>query len=185
MSPHFRINLPLAALLWLASGFAVSRALAGLDVPPAAPDTAAIAAQAAAQVRQEMPAPCAAVPSADTLMGSPGSANCFVPRDAARPTVVQAANVTTAADGTWSVIWARPFSAGNPVVNPLPINTGTLPVLCNVSSRSATGASGKCWQSTSTTISGALSSVVNLLISPFASPAAGAAVMVIAREPTQ
>jgi hypothetical protein len=103
------------------------------------------------------PVPCGAVPAMDTLNGSPGSTNCFVPRDATRPTAVQAANVIT-------------------------INTGSLPLVCNVVSRSATGATGKCWQSTTTTLGGTL---VGLLVNPFGSPAASAAVMVIGREPTQ
>ncbi|AWV18806.1 hypothetical protein A3862_27390 [Methylobacterium sp. XJLW] len=129
------------------------------------------------------PVPCGAVPAMDTLNGSPGSTNCFVPRDATRPTAVQAANViTSASDGSWSVTWGRSFVSPTPVVLPIPINTGSLPLVCNVVSRSATGATGKCWQSTTTTLGGTL---VGLLVNPFGSPAASAAVMVIGREPTQ
>ncbi|MCJ2085516.1 hypothetical protein MKK88_05840 [Methylobacterium sp. E-005] len=131
------------------------------------------------------PIPCDAVPGADTLLGTPGSAGCYVPRDATRPTVVQAANVTTDSSGTWSVTWARPFVSSSPVVNPLPVNSGALPILCNVAARSGSGASGKCWQSTSTTLPGTLATLVGLIISPFAAPASNASVMVIAREPTQ
>jgi hypothetical protein len=79
--------------------------------------------------------------------------------------------------------WARSFTSAAPVVNPPPVNTGTLPILCNVAARSATSASGKCWRSTSTTLPGTLAALVGLLISPFAAPASNAAVMVIAREP--
>jgi len=135
--------------------------------------------------RAQMPAPCGAIPMADTLNGSAGSANCYVPKDASRPTSVQAANVQTDGNGAWSVTWARGFTSSAPVVNPLPVNTGSLPILCNVAARSATAASGKCWQSTSTTLPGALASLAGLLVSPFATPAANAAVMVITREPTQ
>lgn len=131
----------------------------------------------------QMPAPCGAIPTADTLNGSAGSANCYVPKDASRPTSVQAANVTTSAtDGSWSVTWARPFVSATPVIIPIPVNTGTMPLVCNVVSRSATAATGKCWQSTTTTLSGTL---LGLLVNPFGSPAASAAVMIVAREPTQ
>lgn len=131
----------------------------------------------------QMPAPCGAIPTADTLNGSAGSANCYVPKDASRPTSVQAANVTTSAtDGSWSVTWARPFVSTTPVIIPIPVNTGTMPLVCNVVSRSATSATGKCWQSTTTTLSGTL---LGLLVNPFGSPAASAAVMIVAREPTQ
>lgn len=130
-----------------------------------------------------MPAPCGAVPSPDTLNGSAGAATCYVPKDASRPTAVQAANVTTSAtDGSWSVTWARSFVSLAPVIIPIPVNAGSLPLVCNVVSRSATAAAGKCWQSTTTTLSGTL---LGLLVNPFGSPAASAAVMVIGREPTQ
>jgi hypothetical protein len=132
-----------------------------------------------------MPAisPCDSAPSADTLLGTPGSAGCYVPKDATRPTSVQAANVVTSAtDGSWSVTWARPFASSSPVVLPIPVNTGSLPLVCNVISRSASTATGKCWQSTTTTLSGTL---VGLLVNPFGSPAASAAVMIVGREPTQ
>lgn len=141
------------------------------------PDLAAYATTA------QMPVPCGVVPTADTLLGSPGTAGCYVPKDASRPTSVQAANViTSVTDGSWSVTWARTFVSVAPVIIPIPVNTGTLPLVCNVVSRSATGATGKCWQSTTTTLSGTL---LGLLVNPFGSPAASAAVMVIGREPTQ
>lgn len=142
---------------------------AGLSIPPSA-----------------TPQPCASAPAPDSLMGSVGSkAPCVPAADASRPTVVQAANVITDGAGQWAVTWARPFTAASPVVNPLPVNAGALPILCNVAARSATGASGRCWQSTSTTLPGTLAGLAGTLVSPFGSPASGAAVMVIAREPTQ
>lgn len=140
---------------------------------------------AMAAVRAQIPQGCASTPSADTLNGSPGAAPCYVSSDATRPTVVQAANVTTDANGAWSVTWARPFVSPTPVVNPLPVNTGTLPVLCNVATRSGSSASGKCWQSTATTLPATIASVLGLVVSPFGTAAAGAQVSVIAREPTQ
>lgn len=138
---------------------------------------------AQASLTLPQPAACDTVPSGDTLLGSAGSPGCYVPKDATRPTSVQAANViTSATDGSWSVTWARPFASSAPVVLPIPINAGTLPLVCNVISRSASTAMGKCWQSTTTTLSGTL---VGLLVNPFGSPAASAAVMIVGREPTQ
>ena len=115
--------------------------------------------------------------------GSAGSANCYVPKDASRPTAVQAANVqTNASDGSWSVTWGRSFVSATPVILPIPINTGAMPLVCNVVTRSATAATGKCWQSTTTTLGGTL---LGLLVNPFGSAAGSASVMVIGREPTQ
>lgn len=150
-----------------------------------------IAAVAPAQARDlaalylPTPVPCDAPPAADTLLGTPGNTPCYTPRDGTRPTPVQAANVTTGADGSWSVTWARSFATATPVINPLPVNTGTLPILCNVAARSAAAASGKCWQSTATTIPATVTAVLGLLVSPFGTPASNAAVMVVARDPTQ
>ncbi len=73
----------------------------------------------------------------------------------------------------------------SPVVNPLPVNTGSLPILCNVAARSGSSASGKCWQSTATTLPATIASVLGLVVSPFGTPASSASVMVNAREPTQ
>ena len=167
----------------LATVLGAAPAPAGLDVPPAppapapAPDLSGFATKD--EVAASAPQPCAAVPSADTLMGSAGSANCYVPRDASRPTVVQAATVTTSADGVWSVTFGRAFSSSTPIVLVLPVNTAANPGVCNVSARSATGASGRCWQSSGITV-GLVGSIINVF-----SSAGSMAVMVIAREPTQ
>lgn len=171
--------LLIAGLLLAGAGPAAAQGLtvSSLTPPATLGDIAAMKA--------DLPTPCGAVPAADTLNGSTGQTNCFVSRDATRPTVVQAANVTTDANGAWSVTWARAFVSPTPVVNPLPVNTGSLPILCNVSTRSGSGASGKCWQSTATTLPAAVTSVVGLLVSPFGTAAASAQVSVIAREPTQ
>lgn len=129
--------------------------------------------------------PCGAPPPGDTLMGTPGMADCFVPGDATRPTVVQAANVRADTSGNWSVTWGRAFNSAVPMVLPLPINTAQLPIQCNVTARSASSATGRCWQSTTTTLPGTLTSLAGLVVSPFGTAAANAEVMVIGREPTQ
>lgn len=98
---------------------------------------------------------------------------------------VQAANVTSNATGSWSVAWAKPFKSAAPIVMPLPINPGSLPIICNVASRTATTASGQCWQSNSTALGTTLTAIAGTLVNPFAQPAANAAIMVVGRDPTQ
>jgi hypothetical protein len=129
--------------------------------------------------------PCSTVPAPDTLNGTKGSTNCFIPGDATRPTAVQAANVTTDASGNWSVAFARPFTSSTPIIVPLPVNTGSLPMLCNVATRSSSGATGKCWQSNTTTLPGTLAGLAGMLVNPFSMGAANVPVTVIGREPTQ
>ena len=134
--------------------------------------------------KDQLPQQCSQAPIPDTLMGSPGSQACFTPRDASRPTAVQAATVLTDATGLWSLTFNRSFST-SAVVLPIPVNSGNLPVLCNVTSRSQTAASGRCWQSALTTLPGVATSLLGLVVSPFTTAASGISVMVIAREPTQ
>lgn len=175
-----RRGLLIKLLACLSTGLLfVPVANAGLDVAPALPDLSGYATQA------EVPRGCLSSPSPDTLNGSPGSVPCYVSSDATRPTSVQAANVITDSSGNWSVTWARPFNSSTPVINPLPVNTGTLPILCNVVARSASGASGKCWQSTTNTLPGTLASIGGMVVNPFGTTAGSAAVMIIGREPTQ
>lgn len=148
--------------------------------PAAAPDLSGYALQS------QIPTPCATAPLPDTLQGAVGSGTpCTLRSDAARPTVVQAANVTTDAAGAWSVTWAKGFASATPVVNPLPVNTGALPVMCNVQARTATAASGKCWQANTNTLPGTLAALGGLVLNVFAAGAGNVPVMVIAREPTQ
>lgn len=176
----------------LALALTAGPALAQTVSPPPArvPDlsayqTKAEATSAASTIQAQVPAPCGAVPGADTLLGTVGSATCYVPRDATRPTSVQGANVVTDASGTWSVTWARPFASSAPVVNPLPVNTGSLPILCNVTGRTGSYATGRCWQATTMTLPGVATALLGLVLNPFGTAAASAPVMVIAREPTQ
>lgn len=177
--PTLRVAPSAAALALLAT------AAQGAQQP--APSLAGLATVAQVQaVLAAMPTPCAAVPAADTLAGSLGTAAPCTPRqDASRPTVVQAANVVTDPSGNWSVTWAKPFASPSPTVAPLPVNTGTLPVLCNVGSRSATTASGRCWQANTATLGGTLAAIVGAVVNSFQNGAANMLVSVIAREPTQ
>lgn len=139
-----------------------------------------------AAITAATPAPCA-TPAADTLNGTAGvGLPCMSRPDATRPTAVQAGNVVTASDGTWAITFARPFSSALPYVHAEVVTPGAaLPYDCNVTTRSATGATGKCFQSTTTTLPGTLLALSGLVVSPFSNTTSGLSVMVIAREPTQ
>lgn len=135
--------------------------------------TAAVSAAVAAA-----PQPCATVPAPDTLTGTVGS-GCYAPGNAARPTAVQRAVVTTDATGAWSLTWAKSFAVA-PALSLKPIMSGTTKGDCGVSSSTATGATGTCWtyQTTVVTLLGAS-------VSPIATAAAGVQVMVVGGAPTQ
>lgn len=164
----------------VATGIALFASVWDANVARAVPAPSQTGTPAASAVE-----PCASAPAPDTLMGAAGTAPCYVPSDASRPTAVQAANVATDANGNWSVTFGRRFNSATPIVSPLPVNAGTMPILCNVATRAATGATGRCWQSTANTLPLLASQLLGLVLSPFGTNAANISVMVIAREPTQ
>lgn len=183
------LTRPLALLLALALGLAGPAAIVWAAQPgfyATAPDLGAYATKSSvAALQAAMPAPCPGTQLADTLNGTVGSGTpCTVRVDAARPTVVQAAIVTTDASGNWSVTWAKAFANATPYINPQAINTGTQPYICNVSSSTTTGATGRCWQTVTSTLPSLATSLLGLVINP-TSAAASIQVRVAAREPTQ
>lgn len=136
-------------------------------------------------LQASMAQPCVLPPAPDTLLGTVGTSTaCSRRSDSTRPTAVQAAAVVTDASGNWTVTFAKSF-ANAPAVDPLPINTGSLPIMCNVVSRSVTGATGKCWQANTATLGGSLTALLNAVVNVFGNAAANTTVMVLARDMTQ
>lgn len=173
-----RITLFAAALLFAVPAHAQD-STSSLNAPASPSDvTAAIVAAT--------PSPCT-TPAPDTLNGSAGAASTCMPRaDAARPTPVQAANTTLAADCTWSVVFSRAFTTSSPIIHAsVVLASPTSPVPCIVTSRSATTQAGKCFPGQTTSLN--LSIVTaGLTLAPFGSTCvAGTAVMVVGREATQ
>jgi hypothetical protein len=138
----------------------------------------------------DIPGPCGTVPASDTLMGSSGSGKCYTQADAARPTVVQAASVTTDTSGNWSVTWMRAFASSSYYVNPQPTYSSAPngPYVCNVNqaTQTTTFVQGKCWQVVSSTLPGVLTSLLGAIVTPFTSTfTTGVSVRVSARDTTQ
>ena len=171
-------------ILAIISGAVVAVLLAGSILGFAAP--CAVLADSIPPDLSGVPQPCAAAPPSDTLSGSAGSATPCTPRpDATRPTVVQAAIVSTDATGAWSVSWAKAFSSATPYINPQAINvSGSQPYVCNVSASTATTATGKCWQTTTMTLPTLASSLLGLVINPTGTSGV-IQVRVAARDATQ
>ena len=134
-------------------------------------------------VKNAIPQPLAAMPNSETPTGqvpTPGDLT-FVPASGMARSLRRTANIVTATDGTWTVSWSAPMVSASPFVIVPPLNTvGGMPVACNVITRSATGATGKCWQASSVAAA-ALGASLNV----FSQGASGAALMVLALEPTQ
>lgn len=160
---------------WVVGGLAVAAVITGLALARAQVDTGPAVSPS------DLPLPCSTTLPADTLNGAVGSGAPCAPRvDSARPTVVQAANTTTDASGNFTITWAKSFVSASPIIIPVLVNsTATNPGACNVTTRSATTVTGKCWMSGSVTVS-ILGAVVNVF-----NPITSAPVMVIGREPTQ
>lgn len=145
-------------------------------------DLASAVAASQATVLAAMPQPLSAVPPGPSGAGVVGSGNTYVPGNAASKQTVQRTTVNSDISGIWSVTWSTSFVSSAPTVNPIPLNaSATSPFVCNVTSRSATAASGKCWQ-TASAANGLLGITISLgaTATPTSTP-----VMIIGAEPTQ
>ncbi len=123
---------------------------------PAAPDgqgnlTYGRADGTTGMVATAIPRPISTVPASATNAGSAGSANNFAPSDATPASGTRSARVTTAADGTFSQTWSVPLTSATPVAVVVPLNSGSNPLICNVSTITPAMVSGRCWQITSVT----------------------------------
>jgi hypothetical protein len=110
---------------------------------------------------------------------------CRAFADSFSPVPVQAANTTTAADGTYSVTWASAFSTPQPFAHAHYIGApGSQPVTCQTTTSTATVTTGKCYAGQATLLS--LSIVTTgLTLAPFVAAAGGITVQVLGRDTTQ
>lgn len=130
------------------------------------------------------PIPADFVPPSEAIGGAIGVDTAMYARsDHTHPRITRVAVVSTDASGNWAVTWSTPLAA-TPAVFPIAVNAGSLPVTCNVTARSTTAASGKCW--------GAQSALLNLSIitagltlTPDVAVGAGVSVQVVAIPATQ
>ena len=168
-----------------AAQVAVPRPLSAATVATKADVQAATATADAARAAAE--AACRAtplIPPAEMIGGTAGTAGTSCrPTDAAQPRITRAAMVQTNGSGTWSVTWSAPLAAA-PMTLPIPINATAEPVVCNVATTTAAGATGRCWYARtlpSTLIS--LTALINFDL--FGAPADAISVQVLAIPPTQ
>lgn len=115
--------------------------------------------------------------------GQTGSQVRYAREDHTHPRITRAAVVTTDSAGAWSVTWSTPV-ATSPAVLPVPVNATTQPVVCNVATRTATGATGRCWLAR--TLPATLTVITSLVsYDIFGAPASGLSVQVFAIPLTQ
>lgn len=162
-----------AALVMFASSAAAQDSVSRLL--PATPE-------AITALQSQIPPVCVTPPLQDTLTATAGSAPQCTPRpDNTRATVIQAKITTTLSDATWSVVFDMPF-ATTPIYVDARVYGMTQPYLCTVQAVTTTGANGKCYQLIATTLPGVLTALQGLVVSPFASAAAGLSIRVVARQ---
>lgn len=130
---------------------------------------------------------CAAgstAPQAEAVQASAGAAATCLRSDAKLPRITRAGLISsTTSNGDWSITWSTPLPAA-PVTLPIPMNTGTQPIVCNVATSTATGASGRCWLAR--TLPATLVTLTALVsFDPNGAPAAGIQVQVLAIPTTQ
>lgn len=110
--------------------------------PPLAVDTAQLATKA--EVQASMCPPGDVVPQSEAVTADAGNAGTCLRSNARLPRITRAGMTTTDTNGGWSITWAKALP-GAAVTLPLPMNTGTQPIICNVATSTATGATGRCW----------------------------------------
>lgn len=182
------IGLPISALIWLGL-FGAYQAFAGLDVVPAAPDLSGYA------IKADLPAPSGAMPPATALDSQPGTATAYARADHTHAARVQRTVVTTAADGTYTWVFARPIvvpAGKSPPVSYMVEDTGS-PAIVQVVGRVMTS-DGTNDTHTAVTIKSQRSRALpatlltlTALVSfdVFGIPAAGTKVNLWAADPTQ
>lgn len=154
--------------------------VAQVAYPPLDPGTFATKAEMTAA----MPLPSTAAPPAETPGGALGSSMRYRRADDVQPRITRATTVTTAADGTFSGTWAMALSAA-PTIIMTPINAGSQPIQCNLTSAPTTTTfAGKCWTAQTTLLNLSIITA-GLTLAPATASSAGVSVQVIAIPPTQ
>lgn len=162
----------IVTVLLLAPAPALAQQVSSLNSPVSAADVQALQAQ--------IPVPADTMPPAEQVGGAPGSTYTFRRGDAVQPRITRMATVSTASDGTWTVTWAAAL-AQVPGVLPIAVNpTAAQAIVCNTTTRTTTGATGRCWQA----MAPALISIT-VATNPLPAVGAGVSVQVFAIPPTQ
>ena len=121
-------------------------------------------------------------PLPDNFIGSPGVGNRCMPRiDMVRPSRDRTTFVTTGADGTFSGTWPVAF-ATDPSYADAKINSSDKPFVCQISTQTAVGFTGRCFAIASTTLPGTILALGGLVVSPITNPTAGLTVRVFGRQ---
>lgn len=87
----------------------------------------------------------------------------------------------TLADGSFSGTWPMTLTVAPSRAHAW-IESAATPYLCQIATRTTTGYTGKCWQLISTSLPLLATSLLGLVVSPVANPAAGLTVNVLARQ---
>jgi hypothetical protein len=95
--------------------------------------------------------------------------------------LVQRTTTTTNSSGNFTVTWNQSFVSSIPDITVVPLNTSGIPIICNVTARSQTSASGTCWEIQSQAVA-----LISLTISLAPSaPPVSTTLMVIGADPSQ
>lgn len=163
---------------------ALALVLQVVTAPAGSVDTSSLATKAEVQaIQAAQPQPAASTPPSEMLGGQTGSQTRYAREDHTHPRITRAAVVTTDSSGGWTVTWSSPVTTP-PVVLPVPVNSSTQPIVCNVATRTTTAATGRCWLAR--TLPATLTLLTNLVsFDLFGAAATGIQVQVLAIPVTQ
>ena len=179
-------GLALAAVFLIGSG-GLAQAQSAAGVVPDLSGVAAQAAQAKATADAAMaavPLPANVVPPSEASGAATGAqVGRYALEDHIHQRISRVAVVTSDATGNWSASWSSMPLATTPAIFPVAANTGNQPIVCNVATRTTTGATGRCWMAR--TLPATLT-LINALIAydVFGQSPASTTVMVLALPPS-
>lgn len=148
------------------------------------PDAATATASQLQALQAQIPQPASALPPTEGSAASMGAQTMrYALEDHVHQRITRSGTAVTDSAGGWAITWTMPLAA-TPTVYPIPVNAGQQPVVCNVTTRTTTGATGRCWLSR--TLPAVLTLLTNLLnYDIFGATAPGITVQVLALPPTQ
>lgn len=138
-----------------------------------------------ADIQAMLPQPASAVPPAETVAGSAGAGLTYRRGDAVQPRITRSTTCTLDGTASCSVTWTTAMSGGTPTISITPINAGSNPIACNLTSApTTTTVAIKCWISQTTLLNLSLITA-GLTLQPFQNALAGTQVQIIALPSTQ
>lgn len=132
-----------------------------------------------------IPAPAAAVPPSETLVGAVGTAGTYATAMHTHPRITRGGNFLTTTGGIIAGTWTTPLPVA-PIIVFTPIVTSGNAVECELTAAPTTSAfTGRCWTASNAVGLTVVNVTAGISVTPNAATAAGVTIQVLGIPPTQ